>query len=236
MKIEVWSDYVCPFCYIGKRTLEKALVQSGFESQAEISFKAYQLDPKTPVDSTVSTYESLAKKLGQTVEQAKEMTKGVAQHARSVGLEYDFENMMEANTLAAHRLVKWAETKNKDAELTEQLMHQYFVEAKNVGHHDILLTIVESIGLPLDEAKQVLESDQFMAQVQVDIAEAGQIGVQGVPFFVVNRKYALSGAQPLDAFVEALEQIAEEEGIRPKLKPMGKTKTTYCTGDSCEGI
>lgn len=236
MKIEVWSDYVCPFCYIGKRTLEKALVQSGFDSQAEISFKAYQLDPSTPVDSTVSTYESLAKKLGQTVEQAKEMTKGVAQHARSVGLEYDFDNMMEANTLAAHRLVKWAETKNKDAELTEQLMHQYFVEAKNVGSHDILLTIVESIGLPRDEAKQVLESDQFMAQVQFDIAEAGQIGVQGVPFFVVNRKYALSGAQPLDAFVEALEQIAEEEGIRPKLKPMGKKKTTYCTGDSCEGI
>lgn len=236
MKIEVWSDYVCPFCYIGKRTLEKALVQSGFESQAEISFKAYQLDPSTPIDSTVSTYDSLAKKLGQTVEQAKEMTKGVAQHARSVGLEYDFDNMMEANTLAAHRLVKWAETKNKDAELTEQLMHQYFVEAKNVGNHDILLSITESIGLPRDEAKQVLESDQFMAQVQFDIAEAGQIGVQGVPFFVVNRKYALSGAQPLDAFVEALEQIAEEEGIRPKLKPMGKAKTTYCTGDSCEGV
>lgn len=236
MKIEVWSDYVCPFCYIGKRTLEQALVQSGFESQAEISFKAYQLDPNTPIDSTVPTYESLAKKLGQTVEQAKEMTKGVAQHARSVGLEYDFDNMMEANTLAAHRLVKWAETKNKDAELTEQLMHQYFVEAKNVGSHDVLLTIAEAVGLPRDEAEQVLESDQFMAQVQVDIAEAGQIGVQGVPFFVVNRKYALSGAQPLDAFVEALEQIAEEEGIRPKLKPMGKKKTSYCTGDSCDGV
>ena len=236
MKIEVWSDYVCPFCYIGKRTLEQALVQSGFESQAEISFKAYQLDPKTPTDSTVSTYESLAKKLGQTLEQAKEMTKGVAQHARSVGLEYDFDNMMEANTLAAHRLVKWAETKNKDAELTEQLMHQYFIEAKNVGSHNILLTIAEAVGLPRDEAKQVLESDQFMAQVQVDIAEAGQIGVQGVPFFVVNRKYALSGAQSLEAFVEALEQIAEEEGIRPKLKPMGKKKTSYCTGDSCDGV
>ncbi|WP_394120725.1 DsbA family protein [Planococcus donghaensis] len=236
MKIEVWSDYVCPFCYIGKRTLEQALVQSGFENQAEISFKAYQLDPNTPIDSTVPTYESLAKKLGQTVEQAKEMTKGVAQHARSVGLEYDFDNMMEANTLAAHRLVKWAETKNKDAELTEQLMHQYFVEAKNVGSHDVLLTIAEAVGLPRDEAEQVLESDQFMAQVQVDIAEAGQIGVQGVPFFVVNRKYALSGAQPLDAFVEALEQIAEEEGIRPKLKPMGKKKTSYCTGDSCDGV
>lgn len=234
MKIEVWSDYVCPFCYIGKRTLEKALVQSGFESQAEVSFKAYQLDPNTPTDSAVPTYESLAKKLGKTVEQAKEMTEGVAQHARSVGLEYDFDNMMEANTLAAHRLVKWAETQEKDAEMTEQLMHQYFVEAKNVSNHEVLLSLAESIGLPAEEAKKVLESDQFMAEVQVDIAEAGQIGVQGVPFFVVNRKYAISGAQPLEAFVEALEQIAEEEGIRPKLKPMGKKKTSYCTGDSCE--
>ncbi|MDQ0429628.1 putative DsbA family dithiol-disulfide isomerase [Planomicrobium stackebrandtii] len=236
MKIEVWSDYVCPFCYIGKRTLEKALVQSGFESQAEVSFKAYQLDPNTPTDSVVSTYESLAKKFGKTMEQAKEMTEGVAQHARSVGLEYDFDNMMEANTLAAHRLAKWAETKDKDAELTEQLMHQYFVEAKNVSNHRVLLNIVEAVGLSSNEAEQVLESDQFMAEVQLDIAEAGQIGVQGVPFFVINRKYAISGAQPLEAFVESLEQIAEEEGIRPKLKPMGKKKTSYCTGDSCDGL
>lgn len=235
MKIEVWSDYVCPFCYIGKRTLEKALVQSGFESQAEVSFKAYQLNPDAPINSTTPTYESLAKKYGQTIEQAKEMTEGVAQHARSVGLEYNFDNMVEANTLAAHRLVKWAETHGKDAELTEQLMHHYFVEAKNVSNYEVLLTLAETIGLPRDEAEKVLESEQFMGQVQLDIAEAGQIGVQGVPFFVVNRKYAISGAQPVEAFVEALEQIAEEEGIRPKLKPLGK-KTSYCTGDSCDGL
>lgn len=235
MKIEVWSDYVCPFCYIGKRTLEKALIQSGFDSQAEVTYKAYQLNPNTPTDSAVPTYESLAKKFGKTIEQAKEMTEGVAQHARSVGLEYNFDDMVEANTLAAHRLVKWAETHGKDGELTEQLMHQYFIEAKNVGDHQVLVEVAESIGLPQEEAKKVVESDEFMGQVQLDIAEAGQIGVQGVPFFVVNRKYAISGAQPIEAFVEALEQIAEEEGIRPKLKPLGK-KTSFCTGDSCESI
>ncbi len=235
MKIEVWSDYVCPFCYIGKRTLEKALIQSGFDSQAEVTYKAYQLNPNTPTDSAVPTYESLAKKFGKTIEQAKEMTEGVAQHARSVGLEYNFDDMVEANTLAAHRLVKWAETHGKDGELTEQLMHQYFIEAKNVGDHQVLVEVAESIGLPQEEAKKVVESDEFMGQVQLDIAEAGQIGVQGVPFFVVNRKYAISGAQPVEAFVEALEQIAEEEGIRPKLKPLGK-KTSFCTGDSCESI
>lgn len=234
MKIEIWSDYVCPFCYIGKRTLEQALKRSGYESQADISFKAYQLDPNTPVDSKVSTYESLAKKMGQTIEQAKEMTKGVAEHARTVGLEYNFEGMMEANTLAAHRLVKWAESLGKDAELTEQLLHAYFIEAKNVGNLEVLLGVAEKVGLSKEDAETTLASDRFTAEVQADIEEARQIGVQGVPFFVINRKYAISGAQPVEAFVDALIQIGEEEGIRPALKPLGRKETTYCTGDSCE--
>lgn len=234
MKIEIWSDYVCPFCYIGKRTLEKALKQTGFEPQAEISFKAYQLNPDTPVDSTVSTYESLAKKMGQTVEQAKEMTKGVAQHARTVGLEYNFDQMVEANTMAAHRLVKWAEEKGKASELTESLLHNYFIEAKNISNDEVLLTLIEEVGLDRTEAKAVLASDRFLQEVEADIMEARQIGVQGVPFFVINRKYAISGAQPLEAFVDSIRQIADEEGIRPALKPMGKSKTSYCTGDSCE--
>ena len=234
MKIEIWSDYVCPFCYIGKRTLEQALKKSGYESQADISFKAYQLDPNTPVDSKVSTYESLAKKMGQTVEQAKEMTKGVADHARTVGLEYNFDGMVEANTFAAHRLVKWAESLGKAAELTEQLLHSYFIEAHNVGDAEVLLSAAGQVGLPREQAREVLASDRFTAEVQTDIKEAHQIGVQGVPFFVINRKYAISGAQPLQAFVDSLIQIGEEEGIRPALKPMGSKETTYCTGDSCE--
>lgn len=234
MKIEVWSDYVCPFCYIGKRTMEQALEKSGFHSQAEVTYKAFQLDPETPVDSTVSTYESLAKKFGRSVDDAKEMTKGAADHARSVGLEYDFDNMTEANTFAAHRLVKWAEESGKDGELTEQLLHSYFIEAKNVGNHEILSAVAERVGLPREEAKAVLVSDRYAAEVKSDIMEARQIGVQGVPFFVINRKYAISGAQPLQAFVDSIVQIAEEEGIRPKLKPMGQSETSYCTGDSCE--
>lgn len=234
MKIEVWSDYVCPFCYIGKRTLEKALKQSGFESQAEVSFKSYQLDPAVPVDSQVSTYEYLAKKMGQSIEQAKEMSKGVAEHARTVGLECDFDNTVQANTFAAHRLVKWSESLGKDAEMTENLLHSYFAEARHVGKSEVLLDIAETSGLPREDAQAILSSDRFAEEVKADIMEAEQIGVQGVPFFVVNRKYAFSGAQPLESFVEALEQIAEEEGIRPASKPMSRKKTTFCTGDSCE--
>lgn len=234
MKIEVWSDYVCPFCYIGKRTLEQALEKSGFHTQAEITYKAFQLNPETPVDSTVPTYEALAKKFGRSVDEAKEMTKGVADHARSVGLEYNFDGMVEANTFAAHRLVKLAEESGKDAELAEVLLRSYFVEAKNVGNSATLLELAEEAGLPRKEAEEVLNTDKYAAEVAGDIEEARQIGVQGVPFFVINRKYAISGAQPLQAFVDSIVQIAEEEGIRPKLKPMGQSKTSYCTGDSCE--
>lgn len=234
MKIEIWSDYVCPFCYIGKRTLEQALEKSGFHSQAEISFKAYQLDPSAPVDSTVSAYESLAAKTGATIEQAKEMTKGVAAHARSVGLEYNFDGMMNGNTLAAHRLVKWAEVHGKEAHLTELLLRSYFVEGKNVSNNGVLAETAEAAGLPKEEAESILASDRFKEEVESDITEARQIGVQGVPFFVINRKYAISGAQPLEAFVDSIRQIADEEGIRPKLKPMGQKKTSYCTGDSCD--
>lgn len=233
LKIEIWSDYVCPFCYIGKRTLEQALIKTGFNNQVEVTFKAYQLDPTTPEDSSIPVYEGLAAKFGQSVEQAKEMTKGVAQHAQQVGLEYDFDNMVQANTLAAHRLVKWAETQGRDAALTEQLLKGYFIDAEHIGKHEVLLNNAEAVGLPRNEAKLVLDSDDFKADVEQDIAEAGQLGVQGVPFFVINRKYAISGAQPLEAFTDSLKQIADEEGLRPALKPLGSKKTSYCSGDSC---
>lgn len=235
MKIEVWSDYVCPFCYIGKRTLEQALERSGYASQAEITFKAYELDAQAPVDSDKLAYEHLAEKMGQSLEQAKQMTAGVAEHAKALDLHYDVENMPHANTFSAHRLVKWAETQGGEHRMTELLMHHYFEKAHNISNAETLLAIVEKAGLDREQAAAVLTSDQFQSEVEKDIQEAQQIGVQGVPFFVVNRKYAISGAQPLEAFIEALEQIGEEEGVRPALKPVGKKQTSFCSGDSCDG-
>ncbi|TWT24660.1 DsbA family oxidoreductase [Planomicrobium sp. CPCC 101110] len=232
MKIEIWSDYACPFCYIGKRTFEQALKQSGFESKAEISFKAFQLDPEAPSDSSISIYDHLATKMGQTVEQAKAMTQGVAEQAQTVGLQFNFKDMVHTNTFAAHRLAKWAESLEQDAAVTEKLLHGHFTEMKNIGDPGVLADIAEEAGLPREEAKAVIASEAFSEEVLKDIEEARQIGIQGVPFFVVNRKYALSGAQPLETFIEAISEIAEEEGIRPASKP--RSKTSYCTGDSCE--
>ena len=211
MKIEIWSDYVCPFCYIGKRRLEEALEQTGLGEKAEVVFKAFELDPNSPAVSDTLMKESLAKKYGMSVEEAKKMTDNVVDQAKSVGLNYNFDVMTPANTFNAHRLAKLAEQEGFDKTVSESLLKAYFIDGEKIGTEDVLLRIAEEAGISRDRAKEVLDSDEFADDVRMDIAEAQQIGVKGVPFFVINRKYAISGAQPADAFANALRQAAEEE-------------------------
>ncbi|MBO0588279.1 DsbA family oxidoreductase [Sporosarcina sp. E16_8] len=211
MKIEIWSDYVCPFCYIGKRRLEEALEQTGLGEKAEVVFKAYELDPNSPAVSDTLIKESLAKKYGMSVEEAKKMTDNVVDQAKSVGLNYNFDVMTPANTFNAHRLAKLAEQEGFDKTVSESLLKAYFIDGEKIGTEDVLLRIAEEAGISRDRAKAVLDSDEFADEVRMDIAEAQQIGVKGVPFFVINRKYAISGAQPAEAFANALRQAAEEE-------------------------
>jgi predicted DsbA family dithiol-disulfide isomerase len=211
MKIEIWSDYVCPFCYIGKRRLEEALEQTGLSENTEIVFKAFELDPNSPAVSDTLIKESLAKKYGMSVEEAKKMTDNVVDQARAVGLNYNFDVMTPANTFNAHRLAKLAEQEGFDKTVSESLLKAYFIDGEKIGTDDVLLRIAEEAGISRDRAKEVLGSDEFADDVRMDIAEAQQIGVKGVPFFVINRKYAISGAQPADAFANALRQAAEEE-------------------------
>jgi len=211
MKIEIWSDYVCPFCYIGKRRLEEALEQTGLREKAEVVFKAYELDPNSPAVSDTLIKESLAKKYGMSVEEAKKMTDNVVEQAKAVGLNYNFDIMTPANTFNAHRLAKLAEQEGFDKTVSESLLKAYFIDGEKIGTEDVLLRIAEEAGISRDRAKAVLDSDEFADDVRMDIAEAQQIGVKGVPFFVINRKYAISGAQPAEAFANALRQAAEEE-------------------------
>ncbi|MEG0258829.1 MAG: DsbA family oxidoreductase [Lysinibacillus sp.] len=234
MKIEVWSDYVCPFCYIGKKQLEKAILDTGFAGQVDVVFKSYQLDPTTPVDTNVSVYEALASKYGMSFEKAKEMAQGVVARAKEVGLHYNFDNSMEENTLNAHRLVKWAEQQGNAALLVETLLHSYFIEGKRIGQDETLLDLVAQVGLNREEAAKVLVSDAFKAEVEVDIEEGQQLGVRGVPFFVVNRKYGISGAQPQEVFENTLRKAAEEEGLKPGLQMEGTSNAGVCTDDQCE--
>lgn len=211
MKIEIWSDYVCPFCYIGKRRLEEALEQTGLGEKAEVVFKAYELDPNSPAVSDTLMTEVLAKKYGMSVEEAKKMTDNVVDQAKSVGLNYNFDVMTPANTFNAHRLAKLAEQEGFDKTVSESLLKAYFIDGEKIGAEDVLLRIAEEAGISRDRAKAVLDSDEFADDVRMDIAEAQQIGVKGVPFFVIDRKYAISGAQPEEAFANALRQAAEEE-------------------------
>ncbi|MFC4410494.1 DsbA family protein [Chungangia koreensis] len=234
MKIEVWSDYVCPFCYIGKRLLEQSLEQTGYKEQVDITFKAYELDPDAPKVSTESTAEMVARKYGTTVEAAKQMSQQIGDRAKEVGLHYNFDKMKPANTFDAHRLAKFAEKKGKEAELSELLLHSYFIEGKEIGRHEVLLELAQTVGLERAEAEKVLESDQYSEDVRADINEAMQIGVKGVPFFVLNNKYAISGAQPAEVFQDALRQVAEEEGLKPKLKTFGSDQGGLCTDGSCD--
>lgn len=232
MKIEVWSDYVCPFCYIGKKQLEKAIQDSGYADQIEVEFKSFLLDPTTPVDADEPVISSLAKKYNQSIEETKNMTNNVALRAKEVGLHYDFENMKTANTNAAHRLAKWAVTKGKGAELNERLLQAYFIEGQAIGKHDVLLSLVDEVGLDRNGATTVLNNNDFTNDVEQDIAEAQQIGVRGVPFFVLNNKYGISGAQPQELFEQTIEKAAKEAGLTPQLKMVGDSDNS-CSDGSC---
>ncbi len=234
MKIEIWSDYVCPFCYIGKKQLEQAIEDTGLGGQVELVYKSYQLDPNTPVDSNITVYESLAKKYGMSLEKAKEMTLGVTARAKEVGLNYDFSNLMEENTLKAHRLVKWAEQQGDVTALVEALLHSHFIEGKRIGQEEVLLDIAEQVGLQREQVAKILAVDEFKNEVEADIQEGLQLGVRGVPFFVLNRKYGISGAQPQEVFEDTLRKVAEEEGLQPGLKMASTGNAGVCTDNNCK--
>ncbi|MBM7703612.1 DsbA family oxidoreductase [Metabacillus iocasae] len=234
MKIEVWSDYACPFCYIGKRRLEEALAQFPHKEKVEVEFKAFELDPYAARDTEFTIHELLAKKYGTSVEQAKSMSEGVGAQAATVGLDFKFDTMIPTNTLDAHRLAKFSAAKGKEKEMTERLLSAYFVESKHLGDHETLTQLAVEVGLDETEVRAFLNSDTFTEEVRIDEGEAQSIGVQGVPFFVVNQKYAISGAQPTNVFAGALQKVWEEEHGRSVLQPLGTEQGAACTDSSCD--
>lgn len=234
MKIEVWSDVVCPFCYIGKRRLEEALEQFPHRDQVEVEFKSYQLDPNTPPYTGASYYDSMKAKFG-SVEQVKQMTDNLATQAKSVGLDFDFENAKQANTFDAHRISKFAKAHGKDAEISEKLLQAHFVDGKDVGDAETLANIAAEVGLDRDEALAAFEDkDVFSDEVNADIEEARLFGITGVPYFIINRKYAISGAQPPETFMQAIEKVWEEESVVPAFEDLSSSDTDACGPDGCD--
>ncbi len=238
MKIEIWSDYVCPFCYIGKKQLENALEKFPQKS-IEIEFKSYQLDPNTPLysDSGKSFYEGIAEKYGGGVEQAKQMMAGIVEQAKTVGLDFNFETMKPTNTFDAHRLTKFAHEHGKSKEVAEKLLYGNFTESEDISDYETLADIAAEAGLNREDTLTTLQDENAYADnVRDDIREAQTLGVTAVPYFVFNRKYALSGAQPQEAFEQALQQIFDEEKSAPQFQDLsaGNDADGACGVDGCE--
>lgn len=237
MKIEVWSDFVCPFCYIGKRRLETALSQFPYKEQVEIEYKSFELDPNSPKYTGNNIHEILASKYGMSIEQAKQANEGIGKQAAAIGLTFNFDDMKPGNTFDAHRLAKFAKTKGKDHELTEKLLYGYFTESIDLGDEETLVRIAESVGIDRQEAVAVLQDNTTYANdVRIDEAIAKQYGISGVPYFIINQKYAISGAQPTETFASALQKVWEEESSAPKLQSLivDNNEGASCTDESCD--
>ena len=213
MKIEIWSDIMCPFCYIGKRKFESALDQFANKEQVEIVWKSFQLNPdmKTEPEKNINDY--LAEIKGWSSEQAKEMNERVTGIAKAVGLKYDLGKAVVANSFDAHRLTQFAKAHGKGDAAEECLFKAYFMEGKNIADHATLVSLGLEIGLEQVEVQQMLSGNNYAMEVKKDILEARQIGVSGVPFFVIDNKYGISGAQERETFLQALNQAWAERKI-----------------------
>ncbi|MFC6079848.1 DsbA family oxidoreductase [Sphaerisporangium aureirubrum] len=213
MRVEVWSDIMCPWCYIGKRRLEQAL--AGFEHAAGVvvEWRSFQLDPGQPKGVREPVYESLAKKTGRSPAQVREMTDHVKGLAAREGLEYDFDRAFVANSFDAHRLTHLAKTLGLGAETHERFMRANLVEGEILDDHDTLVRLAAEVGVPAGEARRVLAGDDHAEDVAADIAQAHAFGATGVPFFVLDRTYGVSGAQPVSTFTSAL-RTAHEHAAR----------------------
>lgn len=231
MKIEIWSDFACPFCYIGKTRFENALNKFKHKDQVEVVYKAYQLNPNDGVIMKGSAAENFAKGHRVTVDQAKQKFEMFTNAAKAVGLDYRYDIIQLTNTFDAHRIAKWSNQFGKEVEITARFMKAYFTEGLNLADHATLEKLVEEVGLDKTEAKKVLSSKQFAEQVKNEINEGRQVGVQGVPFFVLNRKYGISGAQAEEYFTQALEQLWEETN---QVKPLNNfAKGHTCDDEGC---
>ncbi|PPL00369.1 DsbA family oxidoreductase [Parapedobacter indicus] len=217
MKIEIWSDIVCPFCYIGKRNFETALAQFDEAEFVELEWKSFQLDPELPKGTTYAdTYQYLAERKGLSIAQAKEMTSSVAATGKNAGVTLNFEKAVIANTWDAHRLIHLAQSKGAGTRVKEALFNAHFTDGKDISNRDTLVELGKKAGLEETPVIAMLSSDAYAHEVAQDIQEARNIGIRGVPFFVFNRKYAVSGAQPPEVFLQTLQKaVAEWRATNP---------------------
>jgi predicted DsbA family dithiol-disulfide isomerase len=236
MKVEIWSDVVCPWCYIGKRRFEAALAELPYRDRIEVEWKAFELDPTSvsaPAGTVVGPRDQatrLAEKYGTDVDSAQRMVDDVVAQAAGDGLEYRLDRAIPANTVDAHQVIHLAGLRGVQDAVNERLLRGYFTEGEAVGDRDTLVRLAAEAGLDADEVRAALDEGRYVAAVRADEAEARSLGIRGVPFFVVDRRYGVSGAQPADVLRQVLDKAW---GERAPLIPVVGGDATVCGPDGC---
>lgn len=236
IKIEVWSDFVCPFCYIGKRRLETALDKFEYKDEVELVFKSYELDPLAKKKYDENINQIIAKKYGITVEQAKKSNEQIVAQAKELGLNYNFEDLIPTNTFDAHRLAHYAKSEGKMNELTERILKAYFVDSLNISEHNVLAGLAGEAGIDTQKALEVLKSDSYTSEVRKDEEDASRLKISGVPYFVINSKYSINGAQREELFFEVLEKVKNEELSEQKLNSLSEKRQDSNSGKCANGV
>ena len=223
MHVEIWSDIACPWCYVGKRRFETALAAFEHAGDVQVTWRSFELDPDAPAARPVSGAEHLAEKYGTSLELALAMNDRMTETAATEGLEFHFERARGGSTFDAHRLVHLAAEHGKQDAMKERLMRGYLGEGELMSDHDALRRLAAEVGLPADEVAELLAGDRFAAAVRDDERTGASLGIRGVPFFVVDRQFGASGAQPPEALGELLRHAWEAQ---PRIE-------VVTTGDSC---
>ena len=230
MKIEIWSDVVCPWCYIGKRRFEQALAQFEHAAEVEVTWRSFELDPSAPPVRTESHAEHLAHKYGVSAAQVEAMDARLVGEARKEGLDFHLAESKGGNTFDAHRLIHLAAKSERAGEMKERLMRAYFTEGVAIGERAELVRLATDIGLDEAEVKGMLSSDRLADEVRADEARARAFGISGVPFFAIDERYGVSGAQPADVLLDVLRQAHANAGT----VAVGGDDADTCADGSCE--
>ncbi len=212
MKIEMWSDYVCPFSYLGKRHLDLALEELHLTEDVEIDFRAYELNPEMPPYAGEGMIELLSRKKNASPEEVWENLEEIRKRAERAGLYYDFESMKPTNTFDAHRLTKYAKTLGKDRLLAEKIFETYFEYGGLISDHDQLLSIAMAVGLSEDQTNEVLMDPRaYEDEVREDIAVAKELGIESVPYFLINKTHVIPGSESVETFLMTLQKVLRED-------------------------
>lgn len=230
MKIEIWSDVACPWCYIGKRRFEAALAEFPHRESVEVQWRSYQLDPTLPEHYDGTELDYLSTRKGMAPAQVSQMFDHVAEQARGEGLRYRFDHVVVANSFTAHRLLHLAAAHGTQDAAKERLLSDHFEHGKDIGSEEYLTALGLDLGIEAGELAELFTSDKYADEVRNDFAEARALGISGVPFFVIDRKFGLSGAQPSAMFSQALNQAWQESH---PLAMVGSANPDGTGGDAC---